>query len=250
MASVAPSRILRSTVASVLALVCGLAMLGGAAWGLAGNLSDGQRENRAYLQAEPCASPPEGPADCLWEQEFTASDIITERGRGGRNELTLTAVDDPRFRTRTRAPRSILRRLEEGQTVTGTVWRGRPREIAAGGAPGRTGHYPVDRRRSSLIMALILAPGGLVVTTVSALRLVRRRAPTRPMAAAMGLGQALPVAGLIMPMFLGDLHDRLWAVFLVWSVIAGLMALTAWVCATYTPPDRVEESVAGADLRD
>ncbi|WP_017538361.1 hypothetical protein [Nocardiopsis halophila] len=250
MLPVAPSRILRSAVASVLALACGLAMLGGSAYDLAVNLPDGDRENRAYLEAEPCASPPGGPADCLWEQEFTASDIVTERGRGARNELTLTAVDDPRFQTRTHAPRSILRRLEEGQKVTGTVWRGLPREITAGGDPGRTGHYPVDQRRNSLFLALVLAPGGLVVTAVCALRLVRRRAPTRPMAAALGLGLALPVAGLIMPMFLGDLQDRWWGVLLVWSVLAVLMTLTAWVYATYTPPEWVEESAPGTDLRD
>ncbi|WP_017625041.1 ABC transporter permease family protein [Nocardiopsis chromatogenes] len=236
MIPVSPRRILRSTVGSAIALLCGLGMAGGAAYAVAVNVPDGHLDNRAYLAAEPCSSPPERAADCLWEQEFTASDIVVERGRSGERALTITAEDGTRFRTDVDGTGPVLRRLDEGQKVTATMWRGLPREIAAEGSTQRTAYWPVDQRQTTVVLALILAPAGVLVAAVSALRLARwRREPTKAMAAAMGLGQALPLAGLLMPMFAGDLIDSLWGVAVVWSVAAGLMALTAWVYATYTP---------------
>ncbi|MDA2810469.1 hypothetical protein O4J56_07455 [Nocardiopsis sp. RSe5-2] len=235
-----PGRILRSALGSVVALLYGFALVGGAAYAVAVNLADGHRDNRAYLAAEPCPSPPEEAAECLWEQEFTASDIVNERGRSGTRALTLNAEDGTRIRVDMDGRGPVLRTLDDGQKVTGTVWRGLPREIAAEGMTQRTGLYPIDMRHTALVLALILAPSGTVVAAVTGLRLIRwRRTPTRAMAAALGLGLALPFAGLLMPMFLGDLVNRLWAATLVWAVLAGLMTLTAWVCATYTPPKDV-----------
>lgn len=120
------------------------------------------------------------------------------------------------------------------------MWRGLPREIAAEGMTQRTGLYPVDKRHTALVLALVLAPSGTVVAAVTGLRLIRwRRTPTKAMSAALGLGLALPLAGLLMPLFLGDLVTRLWAATLVWAVLAGLMTLTAWIYATSTPPKDV-----------
>ncbi|MDA2804442.1 hypothetical protein [Nocardiopsis suaedae] len=240
MLPVAPSRILRSAIGSALVLLYGLALMGGAAYAVAANLADGHRDNRAYLAAEPCPSPPEGAADCLWDQEFTASDIVNERGRSGTRALTLNAEDGTRIRVGTDGRGPVLRTLDEGQKVTGTMWRGLPREIAAEGMTQRTAEYPIDMRHTALVLALILAPSGAVVTAVTGLRLIRwRRTPTKAAASALGLGLALPLAGLLMPMFLGDLVSRLWAATLVWAVLAALMTLTAWVYATHTPPKDV-----------
>ncbi|WP_344105338.1 hypothetical protein [Nocardiopsis rhodophaea] len=233
-----PSRILRSTAGTLLALLFCLAVLALTASFLIAYVPDGDRAYRAYQQARPCPSPPQEAADCLWRQEFTASDIVVGRGRRETGGVTLTAEDGSWWRARSSEPGPVLRRLEWGQKVTGTVWRGRLTEIATEGVSQRTEHFPVDMRNRTLTFALIIAPSGLMAAAVCLWRLLRRREPTRAMVATLGLSEALPFAGVFCAMALADDgHDPFWPTVAAWLPVAGLMALSTWVYATHDPPE-------------
>ncbi len=199
-------------------------------------LPDGDRELRAYQAAQPCPSAPDAPAECRWTQEFTISDIYLTNARNADNSAVLTDADGTEWETTYSSRGPVLNQLDEGDRVTATLWRGRVIEIAAHGRSQNTNDAPVDLREGRFALALAVVPPGLLVMAACVWRLVRRDlpAPTRGMAATLGLAGALFPVGIFARLMVGDRSDSPWAVVALWAVLAALAAVTAGLCATYT----------------
>ncbi|TDB88538.1 hypothetical protein [Actinomadura sp. 7K534] len=222
--------ILNSIVMTALNLLAGLGLVVLAAGLLAAEVPDGDRDLRAYESAARCQAPPRAPADCRWTAEFTVSEVRLTYKRGESDRAYLTDADGDRWKASfaNRAP--VLNTLDEGDRVTGTIWRGRLTEVAAEGASQRTHAAPADMRTRVLIGALILVPGGVLMTAASTWRLLRLRAhpePTPGMVAALGLAYALFLAGLFSPLLVSAGGENFWTTLAVWVPIAAVMTAAA-----------------------
>ncbi|GAB2849496.1 hypothetical protein GCM10027176_60790 [Actinoallomurus bryophytorum] len=230
-----PTRILRSAVGTVLTLLFGatLVLIGVilVTWIAPG----GARDLHAYEAAPRCPAAPAAPAECRWTQEFTVSGVRLTRSRSESDRAFLTGADGVRRETFYDSRGPVLDALDEGDRVTGTIWRGFVTEIAAEGDSQKTQDAPADMRARGLIGALLTVPCGLLMTAACAWRLLRRRAvpdPTPGMVAALGLAFALFAGGLISPVLLGKNGENLWMVAAVWLPIAILMAAAARLYVT------------------
>ncbi|XRQ03865.1 hypothetical protein ACN3XK_45825 [Actinomadura welshii] len=222
---------LRSIAWAFVHALTGIAFVAASAALVATQAPDGRQDLDAYRAAAGCPAAPARPADCLWTLEFTVSGIDLTVKRGESVSAILTDADGDRWRTRYPQSGPVLDRLDDGDRVTGTVWRGRVTEIAAGGDAQKTHGYPADMRARSLIGALIMAPSGLLLTAVSVWRLARRRTfpkLTPGMTAAFGLAYALFFVGLFSPLaFAGMEEEKAWPVLAVWVPIAALLTAGA-----------------------
>jgi hypothetical protein len=132
----------------------------------------------------------------------------------------LTGADGVRWKTGYTNREPLLGELKKNDQVTGTVWRGRLTEIAAGDASQRTDDAPADMRTRVLILALIVVPSGSVMAAAGLWRLVRRSGPTTGMVATLGLGVGLFFAALFSPVIGGE---DVAGVAAVWLPIAAVM---------------------------
>ncbi|MGI5206927.1 hypothetical protein ACQEU6_35790 [Spirillospora sp. CA-108201] len=229
------ARFVRSTAGAIVFLLVGLAMVAGAVGALVTYLPDGDLDLRAYEAATPCPTVPIEPADCLWKQGFTVTEVDDPGGRGKEPYTVLTDADGHRWRSTFANRGPVWGELAKGARVTGTIWRGTLTEISKGGASQRTSQAPADMRARSAVLALILLPSGLILAIVSAWRVARRRASptlTPGQSASFRLSFGLLTAGLISPIpaallpYDGEFeHARFTA--LIWLPIAGLMAVLA-----------------------
>ncbi|MFF5263937.1 hypothetical protein ACFY4C_33845 [Actinomadura viridis] len=244
MAALSLASLLRRTVTTVLTLLAGVGLVALAAFLVATVAPDGVRDLRAYEAAPRCPAAPSGSAECRWTQEFTVSGVRLTTKRSESNRAFLTGPDGVRWETFYSSNGPVLDGLSEGDRVTGTVWRGLLTEISAGGTSQETNDAPADMRARVLILALIIVPGGLLMTAACAWRLCRRAAaePTPGMRATLGLGFGLFFAGLFSPLLLGDRGGDVRLVAAVWLPIAAVMAIMARVYATQKPAD--QESAA------
>lgn len=139
-------RILHSTVGTIFALLAGIALVALGTLLVATQAPDGTRDLQAYETAARCPAAPSVPVECRWTQEFTVSGVrlatITERESA---RVFLTDADGARWKTYYSSDGPVLDRLDEGDRVTGTVWRGRLTEIAAGGASQETHEAQIGR---------------------------------------------------------------------------------------------------------
>jgi hypothetical protein len=226
---VSVSGVLRGVVGTVVTLLAGVAIAATGIAFVAANFPGGVRDLRAYQAAPRCPAAPSGPAECRWTEEFTVSGVHLTYKRGDSNRVVLTGADGERWETRypTRGP--VVDGLDEGDHVTGTVWRGRLTEIAADGESQRTFDAPADLRARSLVLGLITVPGGLLMAAACVWRLARRAsAPTPGMVAALGLSIALIFAGLVAPVLTaGSGKESFWPVAAVWLPIAAVMTAVA-----------------------
>jgi hypothetical protein len=229
---------LRSTVATFVNLLVGVALVGVSAVLLATQVPDGRRDVDAYKAATRCAAAPAADvagtaasAACLWTQEFTVSAISMRQTKSESRSAVLTSPDGDRWRTRYSSAGPVLDGLDEGDRVTGTVWRGRLTEIAAGGDSQKTHAYPADMRTRALIGALVMMPGGLLLAASCTWRLSRRRSTpeaTPGMIAALGLAYAFFCAGLLSPLAVAGMEEeKAWPVAAVWLPVAALLTAGA-----------------------
>ncbi|TCC57445.1 hypothetical protein E0H73_29080 [Kribbella pittospori] len=215
--------ILDKTVTTIFVLLGGVAMVGVATDLAAVVAPHSARELHAYEVAPRCPAAPSAPAECRWTEEFTASEIhdVPEYKRGDRSAV-LTDASGARWNTGFGHSGPVLDQLDEGDQVTGTIWRGRLIEIAAEGATQETGKVLDDAREPSDMLALILASSGLLVIGTCAWRLRRRRAaPTRAMEATLVLSVGMLFAGLLSAV----------AVFVLADVLSPSAAETFWLFA-------------------
>lgn len=89
---------------------------------------------------------------------FTVSHIELTKSRAKANRAVLTNANGARWETFYASRGPALNRLDEGDRVTGTLWRGRLTQIAAAGASQETRAAPVDARERVLIGGLF-CPG-------------------------------------------------------------------------------------------
>ncbi|TDC83617.1 hypothetical protein [Actinomadura sp. 7K507] len=238
MAHLSPAGILRSTITTFVNLLVGVALVAVSAVLLAMLAPDGRLDVDAYKAATPCAAAPAADvagtaasAECLWTQEFTVSAISMKQTRSESMSAVLTGPDGDRWRTRYSSAGPVLDGLDEGDRVTGTVWRGRLTEIAAGGDSQRTHAYPADMRTRALIGALVMMPSGLLMTALCTWRLSRRRSTpeaTPGMVATLGLAYAFFCAGLLSPVAVAGMEEeKAWPVAAVWLPMAALLTAGA-----------------------
>lgn len=229
------ARFVRSTTGAIVFLLIGLGMVAGAVGALVAYLPDGDRDLRAYELATPCPAVPIEPADCLWKQEFTVTEVDDPRGRGKRPYTVLTDAAGHRWRSTFGNPGPVWGELAKGDRVTGTVWRGTLTEISEGDASQTTGQVPADMRARSAVLTLILLPSGLILAIVCAWRVARRRASptlTPGQSATFWLSFGLLMAGLISPVpaallpYDGEFEHAEFTA-LIWLPIAGFMAVLA-----------------------
>ncbi|TDC63396.1 hypothetical protein E1200_22420 [Actinomadura sp. GC306] len=222
--------ILDNIVMTLLNLLAGVGLVVLAAGLLAAEAPNGDRDLRAYESAPPCPSPPQEPADCRWTTDFTVSALHLTHKKNESDSAVLMDADGDRWDTSYPNRGPVLNTLDEGDRVTGTVWRGRLTEIAAGGDSQRTNAAPADMRTRVLIGALILVPSGVLMAAASTWRLLRRRAfpePTPGMVATLGLAYALFLAGLFSPLLVSAGGENFWTTLAVWLPIAAAMTAAA-----------------------
>lgn len=217
--------ILDKTVTTLFLLLGGVAVVGVATDLGTVVAPDNVRELHAYEAAPRCSTAPQTPAACRWTEEFTVSDIhvVPEYMRGDRKAV-LTGASGARWNTGYPHSGPVLDRLDEGDRVTGTIWRGRLTEITANGAAQETGRAPADGIGPD-ILALVLASSGLLVVVACAWRLRRRRA-TPGMEATIVLSIGLLIVGLFSAVALLGL-----ATFLPQSVAHNFWLFAALFCA-------------------
>ncbi|MEU4287890.1 hypothetical protein AB0E63_06695 [Kribbella sp. NPDC026596] len=217
--------ILDKTITTIFALLGGVAMVGVATDLGTVVATDNVRELHAYEAAPRCSAAPSTPAECRWTEEFTVSDIHVVRSyqTGDRNAV-LTSASGARWNTGFPNSGPILDQLDEGDRVTGTIWRGRLTEITANGDRQETGRAPAGGSGPD-ILALVLTSSGLLVIVVCAWRLQRRRA-TPAMEATLGLSIGLLFVGLFSAVVLFVLAD-----FLAPSVADNFWLFAAIFCA-------------------
>jgi hypothetical protein len=229
------ARFIRSAAGAIVFLLVGLGMVAGAVGALVAYVPDGDRDLRAYEASTPCPTVPVEPADCLWKQEFTVTEVDDPGGRGKEPYTILTDADGNRWRSTYGNSGPVWGELAKGDRVTGTIWRGTLTEISEGTASQRTSQAPADMRARSAVLALILLPSGLILAIVSAWRFARRRASptwTPGQSASFWLSFGLLMAGLISPVpavlfpYDGELEHAGFTA-LIWLPIAGLMAVLA-----------------------
>lgn len=200
--------ILDKTITTIFALLGGVALVGVATDLGTVVAPDNVREIHAYEAAPRCSAAPSTPAECRWTEEFTVSDIhvVPNYDKGDRSAV-LTGASGARWNTGYNYSGPVLDQLDEGERVTGTIWRGRLTEISANGARQETGRAPADGGGPD-ILALVLGSSGLLVIVTCAWRLQRRRA-TPAMKAILGLSVGLPFVGLFSAVVLFVLADFL-----------------------------------------
>ncbi|TDD80569.1 hypothetical protein E1293_20495 [Actinomadura darangshiensis] len=218
--------ILRSRIATVLALLAGLAAVALTAYFVATEAPDGTRDLDAYNAAPRCPAAPSKPSECRWTQKFTVSEIHLTHKRGKLDRAILTDTDGGEWETAYVNRRPVLTDLTKGDRITGTIWRGRVTAIAAGGESQDTDAAPDDLRTRYLIGALLVIPPALLISAACVWRL-SRRAPTPGMAAALGLAIALFFAGLFVPFLARAAGERLWAVAAIWLPLAAVLTIAA-----------------------
>lgn len=226
MAALSLTRILRSMVATVITLLGGVALVTLAGFLVVTQAPGGVRDLRAYEAAPRCPAAPSRPVDCRWTQEFTATGVRLTHSRSTSNRAFLTGADGVRWETHY-SP--VLNRLEDGDRVTGTVWRGLLTEISAWGESQQTQDAPADLRARVLILALVVVPGGLLLTAACGRRLVRRAdpEPTRGMVAAMGLGFGLILGELCCLLLLGRRAENVWLATAAWFPMVAVLTAVA-----------------------
>jgi hypothetical protein len=201
--------ILDRTVTTLFALLGGVALVGGATELATVVAPDNVRELHAYEAAPRCSAAPSTPAECRWTEEFTVSDIHVVRNyEKGERSAVLTRASGARWNTEFNQSGPVLEQLDEGDRVTGTIWRGRLTEITANGAVQQTRWAPAGGGAPD-ILALVLASSGLLVIVACAWRLQRRRA-TPAMEATIVLGLGLLYVGLLSAAALFALALFLW----------------------------------------
>jgi hypothetical protein len=153
------------------------------------------------------------------------SDVHVVRNyQKGERSAVLTRSSGARWNMEFNQSGPVLEQLDEGDRVTGTIWRGRLTEITANGAAQQTRWGPAGGGGPD-ILALVLASSGLLLIVACAWRLLRRRA-TPAMQATLALGLGLLYVGLLSAAALFAL-----ALFLPPSVADNIWLFTAVFCA-------------------
>ncbi|MFI0349557.1 hypothetical protein [Actinomadura sp. 9N407] len=217
---------LANTWSAVLWLLISAALVVGAVLLLVFSLPGKADEKEAFKTAEPCASAPQAPADCLWTQEFTVSEIQLYEGRGSDITATLTPDEGTGWQTEYRNDEPVLENLRDGDRVTGTIWRGQIVKIAAKDAEQFTVDSPTDLAEAVLGTVLVMGPPGLLLMVLCGWRLRRRSepGPSSGMGWGVGLVVGLAMAGLVAGMVVTARQDPLWAIPAIWLPLAALMS--------------------------
>lgn len=134
-------RIRPGRVAGALLVVLSLipALISGFLFAVA--LPDDSRRYADYAAAEPCG---DGTDDCLRTLPLTVDHTVVKKGRNGKFEATLSGTASRKAVVRFGDPGPLLARLEPGDQVTATVWRGAVMTVAKGDLRQSSADEPRD----------------------------------------------------------------------------------------------------------
>ncbi|MGW4195665.1 hypothetical protein [Streptomyces sp. NPDC005004] len=229
-----------SVYVAVTALVCSLVALGLLTFaGL--QLPHTVERDRALKEAVPCRSVPREPADCLWRQPFTVTGIHLWSGRrGDAIHATLVSPGGGKWPTEFRKDGPVLSALDEGDRVTGTIWRGRLVRISAHGAVQVTENSP-DTLPESIVAMLVVGGPSCVVLAVACgwrLRSPKERGWRRGPKLTAALAAGLAGAGLIAALVALEFGLPLWAMPAIWLPPAALATALAIAVGRQAPEER------------
>ncbi|MEU1183528.1 hypothetical protein ABZ464_39010 [Streptomyces sp. NPDC005820] len=190
---------------------------------------------RDYVRAEPCAAgtSPREHEDCLREATFTVDRTkIKDGGRNSTYEATLSGAPYWNGVLSFGDPTPLLSRLEPGDQVTGTVWRGDIMALSRDGVRQKSADEPRDEPQmpaalgtfAALLAALTLAIGTARLTQPHPPHPLPWRGFGKPLLITLSI--ACPVLGL-----LGAWWNIPW--WLLPTVLVPLMSYTAWEVERY-----------------
>jgi hypothetical protein len=232
MARISLAAILRSTFGTILTLLAGAGLVALMTVLVVTEVPDANRRLDAYNAARRCPSAPSEPAGCRWTQPFTVTAIDLTSKRHELDKVILTDAHGTSWKTAYTNRNPVLSGLDEGDRVTGTIWRGQVTEVAKDGESQDTDAAPDDLRARLLIFALIAIPPALLAMAACAWRLADkwtyRRAPRDPtpgMTATLGLAIAVLVGGLFCPLLVNAAGESFWPVAAAWLPLTALMTI-------------------------
>lgn len=212
------------------------------AWTFADWLPTDVKRYEAYTAAKPCPAP-----DCLQDLTFTVgSTVVKSAGRSTRYEATLDRDGSPTRHRKVRFGDSepLLERLQPGDRVVGTVWRGDIVAIAQDGVRQPTSDEPRDEPQ---ITAAFGTGAGLFAALLLGLGLVRLARPRhRAPYTWRGFGRPLAVLLAIVCVALG--FSAFWTGLPWWTVptaTTAILTYTAWQVARYRIRGRVQGRAQG-----
>lgn len=195
-------------------------------------LPDNAERYRAYQTAEPC---PGGTAealtaheDCLRTVTFTVERTRNEpQSRTDTYTAILTGTPFWNGKVRFGDPDPVLERLEPGDRITGTVWRGGVMSVGKDGLTQNTSDAPRDEPQMTVAIGLflwLLAALGLVFGAVRIARPLRHEPFTwRPFGKILLIVTGVACVGVGLP--------DVWIGLPTWVVPATVLptvAVTAW----------------------
>ncbi|WP_051805453.1 hypothetical protein [Streptomyces sp. NRRL F-2747] len=123
--------VLLAVLSLIPALICGLLFTVG--------LPDDVRRYEDYAAARPCPAD-----DCIRTLPLAVDHTVVEKGKGGKFEATLSSPGAWTAVVRFGDPGPLLSRLEPGDQVSATVWRGRIMTVAKEDIRQSTADEPRD----------------------------------------------------------------------------------------------------------
>ncbi|MFC4504729.1 MULTISPECIES: hypothetical protein [Streptomyces] len=216
-------------------------------------LGDTVERDHGLKSAVDCPSVPLDPSDCLWRQTFTVSEIHLWSGKRSENiRATLTTANGDEWRTGFRDNGPVLDELRDGDTVTGTIWRGLLVRISAHGADQPTTDNPDTLPESQLAVLVACGPSSLLLVAACGWRVRRIRQPewSRGMKYLRRLAAGLTGAGVLAAFLSIGPGLPLWAMPLIWLFPAALMiaftiALVRRQNAEAAQPPRTADAATG-----
>ncbi|WP_432036919.1 hypothetical protein [Streptomyces cucumeris] len=137
--------------------------------------SDSERY-QDYRAAEPCSSRSmeQGQTDCLSTWLLTVEKTVNKTaGKSSSYEATLTGQDSWRGTVSFGDPGPLLERLDPGDQVTATAWRGDIVVLSKDGVRQNTSQAPRDELQMNAAIGLLAALVALQVFVFGAVRVVR-----------------------------------------------------------------------------
>ncbi|WP_416982656.1 hypothetical protein [Streptomyces sp. T028] len=208
-------------------------------------LPDDMERYRDYANAESCAAgtSPQEYEDCLREVTFTVDRTKIKGGRNGTYQATLSGAPFWNGVLGFGDSTPLLERLEPGDRVTGTVWRGDIMSLSRDGIRQKSGDEPRDEPQmpaalgtfAALLSALGLATGTARLTRPHTPRPLPWRGFGKPLLITISI--ACPVLGLL---------SVWWGIpwWIVPTVLVPLMGYTAWEIHRY-PRRRPKSAMSG-----
>ncbi len=191
-------------------------------------------DERAFAAAVPCTRPlsaGDAREECLRDVEFTVRAVSVSPGRQARHSALLARGGRPPRWVGFRGGEPLLERLERGERVTGTVWRGQVVRITGRGTTQLTDAHPAGGSGDMVFLGVSAAAGtagacGIGWWALTRHRLLAARARVRNLSAEGWAGLGLGGCALASVPLAAGAEWPLWWTAPVWAAAsAGIVLL-------------------------